>query len=1057
MMTRSRAICRFLPFLWLTSLGATEVTLDAGFGVSGLARPEFPGQPSLDAAGDGRCVAVQEDGKIVIAGQSLAGGLRSIVLLRFLADGQPDTNFDSGGVALLVSPHGDDQAAALLLQEGGDILVAGRTFSNGSSDMLLLRLNADGTPDTGFGTGGRLEVDFEGSDDSAQALTLDTQGRLLAAGAATQNGKRSTAVLRCLPDGTPDASFGDAGRAVFNLLSASSSEARGLVVQASGRIVAGGQARVSTTDRLALFAFTPAGAHDTSFGTDGSTLTVAGSGSSIQSQGHSLIALTGGQLLLAGTGSVNGVPHAALARYTADGALDTGFGSGGTVITSAGTGETTGRCVIQQADGSLLMAASLAGASIRFAALRYSSGGSLDTGFGSGGVALVAFAGFDADCFAVAPSTAGFVLAGTLAGGSASSFGVARCTTTGSLDTTLSGDGRLEKNLLRIQPFAQARAVRQQPDGKIVLAGSVGTASGMDFVVCRFLANGSADPDFGTQGSSVIAPGLEDDFAYRMLLQPDGKILVAGTSLQDGLEKACIIRLLSDGNLDPDFGSGGVFFDQTGGADCGIYALALQADGKIVAAGYAYNGAATRLQCALWRLTAAGTLDTTFNTTGRLLSHVTASTRDAYATAVAIQANSRIVTAGPAYTDSGQTQASFGLLRCLSTGVLDTSFDGDGRIAVALGGHAAQAQALAVQSDGALVVAGFAEAGAVGGSSGFAAVRLLASGAVDSSFGTSGWTRADFPGFGDRSYDLALDNENRALLIGTTYITSARIALLRLTPTGAADSDFGSAGQAVLDSGMGDHLAFGGAYDASGRLLIAGSADGLMAGRALLPATANTAPVATDDTGFVLPAMTVLLDVLANDTDADNDVLTLASWTQPVPGGSVTRSGSRLQFTAATGFTGASFTYTISDGNGGEDTATVTLTPVATYAAWRVACFGEQADDPAVAAPEADADHDGMDNLTEYALGSDPLQAIAANGTPGRDGSGRLTLTYQTWVAAEDITVTPVFSSDLVSWTHVGVFTETLADDGIRRTLRATAPASLPTQPQFGRLQIAQP
>lgn len=1053
MMIRSRALCCFLLLLWQPAFGAGEVVLDSGFGTGGLVLPVFPGQPSIDSAGEGRCVAVQEDGKILLAGQSLAGGLRRIAVLRFLADGQPDTSFGNQGVALLASPYGDDQASALRLHDNG-ILVAGRTSNGGTSDMLLVRLHADGSPDTNFGTGGRVEVDFDGADDAAFAVTSDSLDRWVVAGMATQNGTSSAALLRLLADGSPDPSFGDSGRAVSNILGINASEGRGVVVQTSGRIIIGGHARISTTDHFALLAFTSTGATDPGFGTDGYALTSIGTGTNVQSRAQSLIELAGGQLLLAGTGTLNGSPRAALARYSASGSLDTSFGSAGTVLSSAGAGETSARDVVQQADGSLLVAATLNGATMRFATLKFTSAGSLDTSFGSSGVSLTAFSGYNAECAAMATATGGFILAGTLGGELVSSLGLARYTTPGSLSGSFSTDGRLEVNLRLTAPFAQARAVLQQTDGKIVLAGSVTTDNGTDFVVCRYLADASPDPAFGTQGRVIHAIGPEDDVAYRMLLQSDGKILVAGTSQEGGLEKACLIRLLSNGSLDPDFGSGGLFLDQTGGAGCGIYTLALQADGKIVAAGYMYNGTATVLQCALWRLTPSGALDTSFSADGRQVAYVTAANRDTYANAIAVQADGKIVTAGPAFTDAGLTQASFGLLRFQTTGVLDTSFGVAGRRAIAPIGYAAQAQGLALQADGALVVAGFAEAGGVGGDSRFAAVRLLATGALDNSYGTSGWTLADFPGFADQAYDLLLDGEGRALLTGTTYTTSSRIALLRLTPTGATDADFGTTGQVVLATNSGDHQAYGASLAAGNRLLLAGAASSsFMGARIQLPSNANRVPVATPDTWSVLPGSIVTLDVLANDTDPDNDSLSLESWTAPPAGGTVTRIGSLLQFTAAAHFTGASFTYTISDGNGAVDTTTVTLTPVATFAAWQIAWFGEDADDPVIAAPEADADNDGVDNLTEYALGGNPLQATSAS-TPGRDNSGRLTLTYQIWVAAQDIAVTPVFCTDLASWGGGGVLLEVLNDDGIRRTLRATAPDSLPLQAQFGRLHI---
>src|SRR5690606_26563530 len=130
---------------------------------------------------------------------------------------------------------------------------------------------------------------------------------------------RSAAVLRCLADGSPDPAFGTAGRATSAIAGASTNEGRDLVIQAGGRIVVGGQARLTTNDRFALFAFTSAGAPDTTFGDNGHTLTAVGSGSNIQSQGQSLIELTGGQLLLVGAGTASGTPRTALARYSAAG------------------------------------------------------------------------------------------------------------------------------------------------------------------------------------------------------------------------------------------------------------------------------------------------------------------------------------------------------------------------------------------------------------------------------------------------------------------------------------------------------------------------------------------------------------------------------------------------------------------------------------------------------------------------------------------------------------------------------------------------------------------
>ncbi len=1036
---------------------AGEVALDPSFGAGGVVLPSFPSLPSIEASGEGRCVAVQADGKMVVAGHSLAGGRRILAVLRVLPDGTLDPAFGASGVALPFPSAADDQAACVRLQQDGKILVAGRASAAGSSDMLVARLLADGSVDTSFATAGRLALDFDGQDDEAFALNFDGSGRLLIAGTANDGGMLSAAVARCDADGAPDAAFGDQGRATFKILGAVENHGRDVVAQAGGRIVLCGHASISNRDWFALYGFTSAGVADETFGTEGYQITAVGSGATIYSRAQSMVLLGDGKMVLAGSGTVSGSERAALARYSEEGLLDETFGTGGSVTTSAGSGETSARCVALLTDGGLLVGGTLQGATSRFVALRYLPSGALDTAFGASGIRLAAFTGYEADARALAVDANGLTLAGTLAGDVVSSIGLARLTLGGNLDNSFSGDGRQEINLQRGQPVSQARAVACQPDGKVVIAGSVATEEGFDVALLRRMPDGSADAGFGTAGRGILSLGPEDDFVWKMLLQTDGRILVGGTTFDNGTEKAFVARFNSDGTLDAGFGTGGVVKDQAGPADSGIYALALQPDGKIVGAGYAYNSGGTRFHFAAWRFTTAGALDTTFNSTGRHVSFVINNTnRDDFATAVAVQADGKILTAGTAYTLADQSTANFGMIRFQASGALDSGFGSGGKVNTPFSGLTSQARSVALQADGKIVVGGYVESGGVGGAASFASSRYLAGGTLDGSFGTGGQAVVSLGSPYDQSYDMVLDSEGRVLLAGTTFNGSTRIALLRLTTAGLPDPDFDGDGITAVSAG-GDLLAYGMAFQSDGRLLIAGAAGaGAMAARLTIASDANTPPVAVDDTQFVLPGASVAVEVLANDSDADNDALEILSFTQPASGGVVSQLGNSLVFAAALNFTGASFTYTVSDGAGGTDTAAVFMTPVMTYAQWRVARFGAQANDPQIAGEDADPDFDGLDNLTEYALGRHPLQAETDAWATLDVAAGRLVLTYMRWMAAVDVEVTPEFCTDLTGWDAQGVVVEELGDDGIMKTLRATGP--LPDLPgrQFGHLLITQ-
>lgn len=223
-------------------------TLDTGFGDGGRVRAEFGG------AADARAVAVQDDGKIVAAGET--GG--RFALVRHLSDGTPDPAFGDAGRVTTPFEAGTANGNDLALQPDGRIVVAGGAGSGGA-DFALARYHPDGSPDTGFGGDGRVTTAFAG-EDLAFGVRVQPDGRVVAAGRTGFD----VALARYDTDGSLDAGFGSGGRVVTDF-GGTLEAAHDLVLQPDGKIVTGG---VRSTDFTAV-RYHPDGSLDTGFGTGG--------------------------------------------------------------------------------------------------------------------------------------------------------------------------------------------------------------------------------------------------------------------------------------------------------------------------------------------------------------------------------------------------------------------------------------------------------------------------------------------------------------------------------------------------------------------------------------------------------------------------------------------------------------------------------------------------------------------------------------------------------------------------------------------------------------------
>lgn len=724
------------------------------------------------------------------------------VLVRHLANGSLDSSFGIDGYSepVFITP------SRAVLQPDGKIVVAGSKYNSNTSfyEIALIRFKPDGTLDKTFDGDGIAFTSINGFDPNV-SLAIQTDGKIVVAGSTVDNSFDFSdfIVARFNQDGSSDKTFGNNGRTITDFGNRED-HANAIALQKDGKIVVVGTSDPNDIKAdFAIARYNQDGFLDKSFKGDGKVNIDFGGYFDVA---YAVAIQNDGKMVVAGMTSpsdTSTVESFALIRYGPDGALDKSFGANGKVTTSFKDGQATVYDLAIQTDGKIV-----AGGSViqprtedNFALARYNKNGSLDNSFSSNGRVTTNFGGYDDITSLLVQSDGKIVAAGTTHDFFQfnGDIALARYSSNGSLDQSFSVDGKLQEFYPAGASVVNAIAV--QKDGKIITGGYSYEVRNEDldvtfFALARYKPDGTLDKTFGDHG--IVNTRISDNAQARSLaLQKDGKIIAAGISTGFDFDNVdfAVARYNIDGSLDSTFGNHGIVTTDFLGNDYGN-SVVIQNDNKIVLAGF--TDAPGHSEIALTRYNINGSLDKTFDGDGKLTTEVG---MYSYANAVVVQDNNNIVITGSTRGINFRDQ-DIVLVRYKPDGSLDKSFNNDG-VAITNIAFNDEATALAIQEDKKIVVAGHTYDSSFVRSD-FIVVRYLSNGDLDKTFNSNGKVRTNFR-TSDQAYALAIQNDGKIIVGGTAGEPSAGMfafALARYNPDGSLDKSFGGDGKVISRFGQ---------------------------------------------------------------------------------------------------------------------------------------------------------------------------------------------------------------------------------------------------------------
>lgn len=387
------------------------------------------------------------------------------------------------------------------------------------------------------------------------------------------------------------------------------------------------------------------GSIDLTFGTDGVVTTAVHANYNMT---ETTVVQSDGKILVAGSAGTPSTYQMAVARYNEDGSLDTSFANDGTLRIPVGPLKSFVMGMAQQPDGKILLGGrTWDNVSGDFALVRLNEDGSFDNTFGTNGIALIQTPETEA-AEAMTLLDDGKII---MVGYRDDNLTAAKFNTDGSLDTSFGVNGWAVVSFSDQASYADDVAI--QDDGKILISGfSLNGDNRFQVAAARLNTDGSVDNSFGTNGTVLFNVGEWNDFGEGVAIQDDGKILIGGHKWISNVQQKhdlFVARLNTDGSLDTSYGNNGAATARL--VDGANYAkgLVLQADGKPILAGYTVLQG--EINMAMVRFDTTGELDSTFNGDGMVSFDYEG--REDYGYAIALQADNKIILAGYSYGGGG--------------------------------------------------------------------------------------------------------------------------------------------------------------------------------------------------------------------------------------------------------------------------------------------------------------------------------------------------------------------------------------------------------------------
>jgi uncharacterized delta-60 repeat protein len=499
----------------------TDGSLDNSFDADGIVTTAIGNTASANS------MALQTDGKIILAGTSIAGNQTVFTMTRYNIDGSLDINFNNSGILTTVIGK-SSSGNSVAIQTDGKILLAG--FSTAGTGLAMSRYNTNGTLDNGFDGDGILIMEFRFSHEKANSIAIQSDGKIVLAGFSNTdplptynfNSEYFFAIARYNKDGSLDSSFDGDGKLTSPASPAYDVDIiNGVTVQEDGKIVIAGNSFASGVHNFAVGRYNANGSLDSSFDNDGILTGTFG----YTSFATSVAIQTDGKILVGGYSSINAATVAAMARYNPDGSLDNSFDGDGKLSDIFGTPSSINSVVIQT-DGKILAA-----------------------GSGPNG------------------------------------FAIARLNTDGSFDNSFDGDGR--QSIPFSSSFDAANAMALYNDGRILLAGETYTGDVFDFAMARLNADGSLDNSFDEDGKLSSTVNSEVRINSSVVIRTDGRIVSSYNNYNNSM--AVLVCYNTDGSLDNSFGiDGKVVITELSGTTKFIEALEIS-ENRIYIAGYSHT------------------------------------------------------------------------------------------------------------------------------------------------------------------------------------------------------------------------------------------------------------------------------------------------------------------------------------------------------------------------------------------------------------------------------------------------------------------------------------